>query len=71
MLFSAFNAFGIKGIIVLKAFILTACLFLVYIRAISLGSNPFYALLVMFIVGMTALDFTGERPQLFAFLFAI
>ena len=70
ILFSIYKLFGADGIIFLKSFILTTCLLIVYLRAKLLGSISLYSLLVTFLAGMTALHFTGERPQLFSFFFA-
>lgn len=70
ILFLIFKTFGPDGIILFKAVVLTACLLIIYIRSVSLGSEPVYGMLVIFLSGMTALNFTGERPQLLSFLFA-
>lgn len=70
ILFLVFNTFGSDGIILFKASVLTICLLIIYLRSTSLGSNPAYTIIVVFLSGMTALNFTGERPQLLSFLFA-
>ncbi|MEW6001352.1 MAG: hypothetical protein AB1638_01680 [Nitrospirota bacterium] len=70
ILFLFFKNFGLDGVILLKAAILTICLLIVYLRSRFLGAHTTYTILTMFFVGMTALNFTGERPQLLSFLYA-
>ncbi len=68
-LFFTYDGWGANGVIFLKAGILALCLALTFARSMALGAGGISALLVLSIAGMTLLDFTGERPQLFSFLF--
>jgi len=63
------KTFGINGIILFRAFLLAFCLLIVYRRSSSLGVDSFPAFLMTALAGMTAFGFTGDRPQLFSFLF--
>lgn len=69
VLFFIFDFWGANGIIFLKAGILVLCLAITFIRSRLLGAGGVSALLVLSCVGMSLLDFTNERPQLFSFLF--
>lgn len=71
MLYGIVDNFGIDGIIFFRAVLLTICLTIILFRSEILGSPPEFALLVVILSGMTCMDFTGERPQLFSFVFAI
>jgi hypothetical protein len=70
ILYECFDALGADGIIAFKALLLGACLLISYLRGIAVGAHPFYVLLMVCLAGMTALNHTGERPQLFSFFFA-
>ena len=61
--------FGFDGVIAWRAAMLTACLWIVYWRCRIVGANLLTALVMTAITGMVLLSFTGERPQLFSFLF--
>ncbi|MEW6002731.1 MAG: hypothetical protein AB1638_08820 [Nitrospirota bacterium] len=60
---------GFQGIIFLRALILTTLIFLLY-RGIRRERVGFYSsLLILIPAVITFANFTGERPQLFSFLF--
>lgn len=61
--------FGFDGVIVWRAAMLTACLWIVYWRCRIVNANMLIALVMTAITGMVLLSFTGERPQLFSFLY--
>jgi hypothetical protein len=65
-----YHAFDFQGIIFLRAFILTLLVFLIYrgIRREGLGFYLSIALTIPVVLIMQT--FTGERPQLFSFLFS-
>lgn len=67
--FFIFDFWGANGIIFLKAGILVLCLAVTFTRSKLIGSGGISALLVLSFAGMALLDFTGERPQLFSFLY--
>ncbi|MGC2166977.1 MAG: hypothetical protein WA632_13305, partial [Gallionella sp.] len=69
ILFSVFHWFDLDGIIYLRAGLLTACLALVYLRCKLSGTAGVYALLLTSLAGLAILHHTGERPQLFSFLY--
>ena len=68
-LFFTYDSWGASGIIFLKASMLAFCLVVTFVRSMLVGAGWASALLVLSFTGMTLLDFTGERPQLFSFLF--
>ncbi len=67
--FLAYDSWGSSGIIYLKAGILALCLAITFARSKLVGAGGISSLLVLSLAGMTMLDITGERPQLFSFLF--
>jgi hypothetical protein len=69
LLYEIQNHFGLDGIVAWRAAMLTACLWLVYRRCRIAGTNLFFALLMTAITGLVLHSFTGERPQLFSFLY--
>jgi hypothetical protein len=65
-----FHTFDFQGIIFLRAFILTALMFLLY-RAIRREGFGIYTSAIAVIPAVLIFKtFTGERPQLFSFLFS-
>jgi hypothetical protein len=65
-----YKAFSFQGIIYMRAFILTLLILLIY-KGIRRENGGFYASLVLLIPAVIIFKiFTGERPQLFSFLFA-
>jgi hypothetical protein len=68
-MYHVFDAWGPGGIIFLKAAVLTLCLASTYAGSRMAGAGRISALLVLCPVGMSLMDFTGERPQLFSFLY--
>jgi hypothetical protein len=70
LFYQIYSAFGLQGIIFLRAFILTLLVFLTY-RGIRREGIGFYLSLVLTVPVVLILHtFTGERPQLFSFLFS-
>ena len=69
MLYSIYRFFDIDGIILFRAAILTACLFTVYWRCRIAGTGAVFALPLVALSGLAILMHTGERPQLFSFLY--
>ena len=61
--------FGLDGVIAWRAAMLTACLWIVYWRCRIVDANLLIALVITAITGMVLLSFTGDRPQLFSFLY--
>lgn len=65
-----YKAFSFQGIIFLRALILTLIIFLIY-RGVRREGAGFYTSVVLLIPSIIVFSkFTGERPQLFSFLFA-
>jgi hypothetical protein len=63
--------FDFQGIIYLRAFILTFLVFLLYKGIRREGVGPYLSIVLLIpAVIMLSSNFTGERPQLFSFLFA-
>lgn len=69
ILFFTYDFWGANGVICLKAGMLALCLAVTFARSRLVGAGEISTLLVLSVVGMTMLDFTGERPQLFSFIF--
>ncbi len=69
ILYSVFHWFDLDGIIYLRAGLLTVCVALVYIRCRMADTAGSYALLLTSLAGLAILHHTGERPQLFSFLY--
>lgn len=70
LFYKIYTAFGLQGIIFLRAFILALLVFFIY-RGIRREGMGLYASLILTIpVVLILYTFTGERPQLFSFLFS-
>jgi hypothetical protein len=69
MLYSVFRRFDLDGIIYLRAGVLTLCLVIVYLRCCFAGTASLYGLGITALAGLAILQHTGERPQLFSFLY--
>lgn len=67
--FFTYDFWGSNGVIFLRAGLLALCLAATAARNMLIGAGGISALLVLSFAGMTLLDFTGERPQLFSFAF--
>jgi len=64
-----YETFSLQGIIYMRALILTLLIFLLY-RSIRRDRVGFFSALLFLLPAVTILvNFTGERPQLFSFLF--
>ena len=70
VLYQVFAWLGVDGVVALRVLVLLTCIALVYVRARILKAAPAALWLVLALVGLTAYDFGGERPQLLSFLFA-
>ena len=68
LLYSVFRWFGLDGIILFRAGVLTLCLAIVYLRCRIAGTASLYGLAITALAGLAILQHTGERPQLFSFL---
>ena len=69
LLYSAYRFAGLEGVIFLRAAVLTACLGVVYWRCRIAGAKPLFTLTMLVLTGLAILLHTGERPQLFSFLY--
>jgi hypothetical protein len=69
LLYSVYNFSGLDGVILLRATILTLCIGIVYWRCRIAGANLLFTLTMLGLTGLVMLLFTGERPQLFSFLY--
>jgi hypothetical protein len=69
MLYSVFRWFELDGIIYLRAGVLTLCLAIVYLRCRLAATASLYGLAITALAGMAIMQHTGERPQLFSFLY--
>jgi len=68
-LYSVYRWFGLDGIVMFRAGILALCLAIVYFRCRLASSNNPFSLVITAMAGLAILHHTGERPQLFSFLF--
>jgi hypothetical protein len=64
-----YHLFSFHGIIFLRAFILTLLVFLVYISTKREGIGNYFSIVLLIPAVLILHTFTGERPQLFSFLF--
>ncbi|MEW6586359.1 MAG: hypothetical protein AB1442_12210 [Nitrospirota bacterium] len=64
-----YKMFSLQGIIYMRALILTLLMLLLYKGIRREGSGFFQALIFLFPAVVIFFNFTGERPQLFSFLF--
>ena len=69
LLYSVYNWFDFNGIIYLRAGLLSLCLAIVYLRCRLAGTASIYGFAITALAGMAILQHTGERPQLFSFLY--
>ena len=69
LLYSIYRFFGLDGIIFFRAAVLTICLGIVYWRCRIAGSRLLFTLIMLALTGLAILFHTGERPQLFSFLY--
>jgi hypothetical protein len=69
LLYSIYRWFDLDGVILFRAGVLTLCLAIIYLRCrIATTNNPF-SLPITALSGFAILLHTGERPQLFSFLY--
>lgn len=69
--YAIFKYTGPYGIIALRIFLFLSIFFLIFRWAKNYQCNNFVILLLLFIAGQTSSHFTGDRPQLFSFLFSV
>lgn len=65
-----YHLFGFQGIIYLRALIFTLLIFLIYRSIRREGLGPYFSVVFLIPAVLILHTFTGERPQLFSFLFA-
>lgn len=69
ILYAIYDSFGLDGVILLRAAVLTLCLAVVYWRCRLAATTSLLSLSVTALAGMAIMTHTGERPQLFSFLY--
>ena len=69
LLYSVFRWFELDGVIYFRAGLLTLCLAIVYLRCRLASSISLFSLAITALSGLAILLHTGERPQLFSFLY--
>ncbi len=67
--YKVYSLWGLKGIIFLRALLLLLFLFFVFLTIKKQGASDLLALLCVTGVFILSMDFLGERPQLFTFVF--
>lgn len=68
--FLIYKMTGFQGIIIFRAAILTVLVYFVYRAIRREGANFYISIIVIFLPATILSNFTGERPQLFSFLFS-
>jgi hypothetical protein len=68
--YRTYHLFGFEGIILLRALILTLLVLLIYRSVRREGFGLYSSVILLIPVILLFRTFTGERPQLFSFLFA-
>jgi hypothetical protein len=69
LLYSIYRWFDIDGVILFRAALLTLCLAIVYLRCRLAETSSLLTLPIIALSGLAILHHTGERPQLFSFLY--
>ena len=69
LLYLGYRFFELDGVIFLRAAVLTACLGVIYWRCRIAGASLLFTLVMLALAGLAILFHTGERPQLFSFLY--
>lgn len=69
LLYSVYRWFDLDGIIYFRAAMLTLCLAIVYLRCRLASIASSFSLAITALAGLAILHHTGERPQLFSFLY--
>jgi hypothetical protein len=67
--YKVYSQWDLKGIIILRSLLLMGYLLLIFLAVRKQGPPDSLALLLVIGVFFLAIDFTGERPQLFTFFF--
>jgi len=68
--YGVYKTFGLQGIVYMRACILTLLMFLIYKGIRREGIGVYLSLVLLMPVVKLFINFTGDRPQLFSFLFA-
>lgn len=68
--YSLYAAFNNYGLIIIRVFLLLSILLAIYVIGRKKGASDWSIILVLILAGWVSSSFTGERPQLFSFLFA-
>lgn len=71
ILYKIYNYFSDDGLVIFRSLLLSAFLLLTYIRAKLLGLSESTSLFLVCLIGFNLFGFTGLRPQLFGFGFAL
>lgn len=69
LLYSVYRWFGLDGIILFRAGVLVLCMVIVYFRCRIAATTSLFSLSITALAGLAILQHTGERPQLFSFLY--
>lgn len=69
ILYLTYRWLSLDGIIIFRASVLTLCLGIVYLRCRLASTSTLFSLFITALAGMAILLHTGERPQLFSFLY--
>ena len=69
LLYLPYRWFELDGIIFLRASVLAICLAIVYLRCRLTATGSLFSLAITALAGLAILHHTGERPQLFSFLY--
>jgi hypothetical protein len=69
LLYSAYRWFDVDGVIFFRAGVLTLCLAIVYLRCRLAATASLFSFGITALAGFAILQHTGERPQLFSFLY--
>ncbi|MEK7811570.1 MAG: hypothetical protein AAB278_07125, partial [Pseudomonadota bacterium] len=69
LLYSIYRWFDLDGIILFRAALLTLCLAIVYLRCRLAGAVGLFSFAMTALAGLAIFHHTGERPQLFSFVY--
>jgi hypothetical protein len=69
LLYSVYRWFDVDGVILFRAGVLSLCLAIVYLRCRLAATASLFSFAMTALAGLAILQHTGERPQLFSFLY--
>jgi hypothetical protein len=70
LFYASYSVFGNSGLIIIRVLLLLLILLTIYLIGRKIGASDWSIIIVLVLAGWMSSSYTGERPQLFSFLFA-